>query len=836
MAINPITNTENTKSHHIPYKDATGQVHTENNVKPLPPQGHLVHDTFLSVPKFFIKDIAYDIKSVKDGFKGTANDHQTGRLNDVGMKLGGIGIATMLAARTKSPMIRIMEYLGLGVFLTSMSLFPKIAINAPSRLIQGFNIGKEYIDDQGRKKSVFQDSNYIPFDMYRGEYPGEDLEIIGDRIGISRNIKNRDELIKEQMRKVATQNNTLWMLTAGFATPVMTALICCGLEKVIAPVVEQSRNAINNSRITKILHKTQTMKPEVGEVKPNSLSKNVNRILVSYRGKELAQTDYDNIVKLLTKNMDENASEGIREDLAKILKPELSAEVNKNSADEILKSIKEGLPSRNKSQLEKVFIPAKEDLAEILNKSDITEIRDGLKKFFDARIAKEAADQREALTMHRNNVIEDIVKNVNKNKICIIDDAKIKEVGDFAKILGDFKINDSILKKCKSTKFEYAPETVLARSYTKFENALLDVLDIKYKDLKQMMESEQFTKEILDKKLEELVKDKPRFEKAVEKLTKIMAEQDVKLNGNMENGSHIKDLITAIENNYNVTAQRLSKAGNFKNTIDKMVKQDVNDLSNSLKSREDLFKLLDSTLTPNKELKGIDKVKSEAKGVGSSKNQTISRIVERYQGAENSYRRILHLLDFYKNFQDTTCSNYDKELIRRGKDVLLGATSADHTMKLSTGSNAELYKDLILKVWDEGKVSEEMQNALKKHESMTEGNLKKRFESYIKRFKDIIGNNNLDFTKPDHTIDMGALNNYTKPSKTRMSKFNLVSQTSIEVVQNAAKRRYGNQKWARLASIICGSVLGGTILAQFCFGKIKNPHNIEKKVSDNVSK
>ena len=251
MAINPITNTENTKSHHIPYKDATGQVHTENNVKPLPPQGHLVHDTFLSVPKFFIKDIAYDIKSVKDGFKGTANDHQTGRLNDVGMKLGGIGIATMLAARTKSPMIRIMEYLGLGVFLTSMSLFPKIAINAPSRLIQGFNIGKEYIDDQGRKKSVFQDSNYIPFDMYRGEYPGEDLEIIGDRIGISRNIKNRDELIKEQMRKVATQNNTLWMLTAGFATPVMTALICCGLEKIIAPVVEQSRNAINNSWIMK---------------------------------------------------------------------------------------------------------------------------------------------------------------------------------------------------------------------------------------------------------------------------------------------------------------------------------------------------------------------------------------------------------------------------------------------------------------------------------------------------------------------------------------------------------------------------------------------------------
>ena len=59
MAITPITSTENTKS-HIPYIEAQGTVHTENNIKPLPPQGHLVHDTILNVPKYFLKDIAYD--------------------------------------------------------------------------------------------------------------------------------------------------------------------------------------------------------------------------------------------------------------------------------------------------------------------------------------------------------------------------------------------------------------------------------------------------------------------------------------------------------------------------------------------------------------------------------------------------------------------------------------------------------------------------------------------------------------------------------------------------------------------------------------------------------
>ena len=237
MAINPVqTNIDNKNS--VNYREQKAAIKTTENIKPLKPEGHLVHDTLLSVPKFWIKDISYDLKAIKDGFSGNSNDHQQGRLNDVGLKLGGIGIATYLASMTSDPKLRLMEYLGLGSFLAAMSLYPKIAINAPSRVIHGFDIGKEYIDDQGRKKSVFQDSNYIPFDMYQGDYPGEDLDIIGDRMGIPRDIKNRHDLIKEQMRKIATQNNTLWMLTAGFATPVMAALMCVGLEKLVVPEQE----------------------------------------------------------------------------------------------------------------------------------------------------------------------------------------------------------------------------------------------------------------------------------------------------------------------------------------------------------------------------------------------------------------------------------------------------------------------------------------------------------------------------------------------------------------------------------------------------------------------
>ena len=173
------------------YLDAEGAVNTQNYVKPLPPQGHLIHDDFNNSIKYFFKDIQYDLKSIKNGINGTANDHQLGRLNDIGITTAGILIATYLASKTSNPRTRLMEYIGLGAFLTAMSIYPKLAINTPAKMVHGFDIDKEYIDDQGRKKSVMQDANYVPYDMYLGEIPEEDISVIGDKMDIPKDIKNR---------------------------------------------------------------------------------------------------------------------------------------------------------------------------------------------------------------------------------------------------------------------------------------------------------------------------------------------------------------------------------------------------------------------------------------------------------------------------------------------------------------------------------------------------------------------------------------------------------------------------------------------------------------------
>ena len=850
MAITPVQPNIDTQK---TYRDAKKPIKTTSFVHPHAAEGHLVHDSLVSIPKFWMKDIAYDMKAVRDGFNGKAKDHQTGRLNDVGLKLGGIGIASYLASQTTDPKMRIMEYVGLGAFLACMQLYPMIAINGASRLVQGYDIGKEYIDDQGRKKSVFQDGNYIPYDMYRGEYTGENLDIIGDRMGIPRGIKNRDELTKEQMRKIAIQNNTLWMLGAGFATPVMTALLCCGAEQILSPAMEMVRNRRYNSKIASLLHQTQNMTLDVEEIESNKLSSKVEKLLNSFKDKELPKEEFNKLVDILANETDENLKEGIREDLEKLFKSEKNGFVlGEKYADDIATVINESSLGRQKATFKEIFNPTKTELEQALKNAgsdgkyiteeQLKEFKGQLKQLFKGKI-EASSGNKNALYMQENIIIENISKAIQKNPSSYVSEKGIKDVTDLAKVLGDFKENDKVLDKCKSFKVEYAPETVLARSYKKFENTIFEVLNIQYKDLKQMKESEIYTKEILEKKIQALVSNEEKYNKAIKKLAKVMSETEEKLHGEVASESQIKDLINAIENNYNNTAKRIDSIGKgrFSKTINKLVKEDVETLSNKIKTREDLFEIIDGVRksnSPDFENKDYGKEASrfaeeECKGVGSSKNMRISRIVERIQGVENGQRRLIHTLDYFK--REVPKDDYGKHINETIKDALLGARSSDHTLKLHTDNNPQYYKDLMNNGWATS-VQDSTKEALKSVDGKDKGSIYKRFETYLKRFHDVIGNNDIDFKKPDHKfaddLKKGFRDFYGADSVTRMQKFNLVAQNPIDFFKKAAKTRFENQKWLRIASGIGGSVLLATILAQFSFGRIKNPHNIQKQVSD----
>lgn len=341
-------------------------IETDKLVKPLDGKGHLVNDSLLNAPKEFVRDSVYTTKAFADGVRGKANDHQLGKLNDLGLKIGGLAIATYLMTKKSTPKTKAMEFIGFGAFLASMALWPKIALELPARIIHGFNYRKQYIDDQGRKKEVGLDPNYMPFDLYKGDRKSEDLDVIGDRLGIKRDIPNRHEAIQENMRKICVQNNTMWMLTAGIATPIMTALACNKAEQFITPLAEKYSNKKVNESIDqvdaylsgtlnsddKLKYERQTLKIKPAEGKTLE-PEPVIGLLEKLKGKILQKEDITSIADTLAAGFDAEMKDAARTDITGLLGGERYI-ANANTAEELANSIHSTILSKDSALAEKL--------------------------------------------------------------------------------------------------------------------------------------------------------------------------------------------------------------------------------------------------------------------------------------------------------------------------------------------------------------------------------------------------------------------------------------------------------------------------------------------------
>ena len=206
----------------------------EGKIKPLDDKAKLLPSRIFGSPIEYVKDLKQDVVNIGRAAKGKANDHELGRINDVAMKLGSLGLAAYLFAKNPLKLSKAMEFVGFGTFFASMALWPKLAIQAPIKARTGVDIHQKYIDSQGRKKMLHQDPQYDLTDLYSRE----DLDRMGKKLGVSENLPDRDSFIKQRAKKTATQGNTLWMMTAGIATPVMSALACNRLEKPINNAIE----------------------------------------------------------------------------------------------------------------------------------------------------------------------------------------------------------------------------------------------------------------------------------------------------------------------------------------------------------------------------------------------------------------------------------------------------------------------------------------------------------------------------------------------------------------------------------------------------------------------
>jgi len=158
--------------------------------------------------------------------KGEGKDYNVGRINDGAKVLGSLGIAAALASSAKSSKSKLMEFVGFAAWFGSMSFWPEV-MNKAIKVTKRVDLTQEYIDSYGRKKRFFEDSQYLTWDLYKNK----DIDKIGDKLGVPKDIKNRSEAIKEKAKQVSVQGNTLMLLTAGFATPVISSLAANYIDK-----------------------------------------------------------------------------------------------------------------------------------------------------------------------------------------------------------------------------------------------------------------------------------------------------------------------------------------------------------------------------------------------------------------------------------------------------------------------------------------------------------------------------------------------------------------------------------------------------------------------------
>ena len=111
--------------------DSTGKV------KPLQDKATLLPSSIIGSPVTYLKDLKKDVVSIGKAVKGKANDHELGRINDLAMKLGSLGIASYLFVKNPLKLSKGMEFAGFGAFFASMALWPKLAIQAPLKARTG---------------------------------------------------------------------------------------------------------------------------------------------------------------------------------------------------------------------------------------------------------------------------------------------------------------------------------------------------------------------------------------------------------------------------------------------------------------------------------------------------------------------------------------------------------------------------------------------------------------------------------------------------------------------------------------------------------------------------
>ena len=779
---------------------ATNGIKTQQYIKPQGAKGKLVSSSIF--PN--VKDTKYNFNALKHGLTGKANDHELGKLNDVGMKVGALALAGYLATQKATPKTKLMEFVGLATFFGAMKLWPKLAIGAPAKAIHGFDPTQEYEDSFGRKKPFFQDAQYQPWDVYSNEQ----LQKIGDKMGVDKNAQDRNDLTKSNMTKIATKNNTLWMITAGIASAVFSALACNKAEKVIDPALDK----VNNEKADKLLQNFDTEAQKRMTSASKYMQKDLDKIFEENKGKTVDNKLIEKISGRLAKGLDPVTEEGVKEDMQNILMNGKSL-VNEGLAEKISNGSKKVLAQKFSEEQVAKIVPSKEEIVKHfndnqmmgreVNEDEAMNVRSSVSQLFLAK-AKEQGMSTEKLKTIKKGVALVADKAIKSNSASVLDENAMKKVSEIGKAMSELQAKDSVLDDYAQAKVADKPETVIANYWNKTSTSIVKSLGIDFKEMEKVRNNRQLVQGLVRNKMEEVTSDDAKYQKAIGEMANNIAELDKKIKP-----EDTRKYVDLVGKTYDDAAGNLYNQG-MEATANKLTALSVG-------------------------------------GKGSLKRVKQVYFEERVAGVKNSFSRMINTMDVYRRIskgevpKDGSAREVKEAMLELVKQTTLQGHSSDHSIKFyfnrsqdnSTNvdrSDVEI-KDgkVVNKYFKEGKgvdVPEDYgfyQKAMNfKYnspmdrdtvEAIRKAGIEKDVNKYNSEVYNKIGSADY-FTKPNHktTGDQGASSEY---------KFLLLGVAPDEMMTKTVQQSYNSQKWGKTFGTVGAVLTGLTVAAQFLFGKGK---------------
>ncbi len=821
----PVTSTQ-TQTKPKPQFDIQQELNNRTFIKPLRAKGTLLNGNIFASPKYAFDNTIYSIKAIKHAAAGNANDHELGKINDVGLVGGGLAIAGYLFTRRTTPLTKGLEFVGLGTFLASMTIWPKVAIQLPAYLIHGVNVQKKYQDSFGRVKPFYQDPQFIPWDLYSDE----EIQKIGNRLRVPKDIPNRRDFIQEKMKKIAVQNNTLWMLTAGFAPAIMTGLVCNG----VTPYLNRYLDEIKNKKADNILANVEKASKKY---QTHPIENAIKEITKTNGNKPITRELTEQIADVFAIHLDPVTSESFRKDLSTFLwdgKYSITEQTAKDTAKNITEVFSKGF-SEN---FLKEVLPNEEQMLQLFRDNNIvgTSLKPVEFKKVQDIVVNEIIKRAETFNQANPDNAEDIkyikkvinshttnehpiIKALSTTRSAILDSAVQTKLNNTAKIFDDFKAKNLALDEYALIKTGSAPETVIANYWNDVSGEILKTLGIQYKDIEKIRFDRKLMGNLLRERLETIASDKAAYEKVMKNLVEKISTINTKIKSGDINSHMLKGdyTPTAYEEKVNTIfteyASEIRKAG-FNRTADAIVGKNGNEAGSYI---------------------AVQKAFAE----------------ERMLGVKSSFFRLLNTLDFFRKVADdpNALRTFNKvprevkeELIEMCKIISLEGHSSDHATKFYMMRNPSPNADTSPLEVKNGKIVNKYfgkangttdipgdkffyQNGMnfmfgdgihKDTQTIIDNSsINEEFANYRRLVFEKVGGEEY-FWKKRHKVfgysDVGS-----------DIKFLLTGIAPDELIFKTGQQHFNTTKWLKTFGYFGAGLLGVTVLAQFFFGRMKNP-------------